>query len=241
MSYPLQPPSTLRAGNPAASFPAPCYRAFLMAGLLLTALTTLTSCNVLGAVAYDLRDVKNAAYRPEKDDRAVVIVDDPNGLVPNVAYRQTIAANVSHHMLEHRAIESFVPNAEVLAFEQALGEEYQRKAIDAIGRELDATQVIYIRVLSLSMSSEPGITRPIISSEVRVIDATTGARRWPDTDPTGPGGSRPGFDVVTQMAFRPEREESRAGVHQIHQDLVERHGRDIARLFYRSYSGSDEP
>ena len=123
----------------------------------------------------------------------------------------------------------FVPVQRLNALVAEMGDEYEHTAIDRIGRDPGAEQVVHVNVDSLSTGSDPGMLRPVATVTVKVIDAVEGKRLFPVPRPAeGPRGLR----LTVRSNYRRADNETRGDLVMVVQALAQMVGRDVAYLFY---------
>ncbi len=221
--------------------PSPRTVSLLGALLGLSAIAALPGCNLIALGADAVAGSRQAAkYKLDPTRPVLVFVDDPLGVFVNPLFPRTVAANAQFHLLEHRVAERLIPQDELDTYTRGKGDAFATTPVDTVGRDLGAEQVIYVRLESLAVSTEPGETRPTLIADVRVIDALTGERLWPDT-PATLNGAAPGFRLVTQLSHGSQTGNRTPSAAETYRAVSERLGRDTARLFYNAFIGNDPP
>ncbi|MEM9752008.1 MAG: hypothetical protein AAF916_01335 [Planctomycetota bacterium] len=128
---------------------------------------------------------------------------------------------------------SLVSNAEVAKFQDLQGDAYYRMAIDRLGRELGADTVIYAKVAKAALNDDGPVLQPDSRIMVRVIDARTGQRLWPEAtagledESTAWPLSSGGVHQTTTASEVSGTTRDRAW-----RSLADEAGLDLARLFY---------
>ncbi|MEM8782721.1 MAG: hypothetical protein AAGE65_07665 [Planctomycetota bacterium] len=128
---------------------------------------------------------------------------------------------------------SMVSAAEVARFQDRRGEAYYHLSIEALGRELNVDTVIYAKVIKARLNDQGSVLQPESRVSVRVIDARTGRRLWPETTP-GMEGAATGWPIETGGTHQTTSagELSPTMRDRAWQALADDVGLDLARLFY---------
>ena len=211
-----------------------CTWAALLA--LLAAAPLIPGCiaaDLFGALAGD----RKVPARHELADRpTLVFVEDPDDALGSRSLRHVVAANVGHHLVQKKVLSAEpVSPRRVSQLAEELGSEFDRLAIDEVGRRLGAEQVIHVLIESATLEYHAAmVLRPRARAQVRVIDAVAGRRVFPAvTGFQGPGAPPPGEPVTVQMQHRGSPEDQRRGRDPLlHRALAERLGLQVARLFF---------
>lgn len=201
-----------------------------MAALLLTAAgLALASCNIVGPMSYlAMGQPKQDAEYVLEDKSTVVFVDDRRNIISRTSIRRRIGDRATQDLLDQEVITDAVdPNA---AIQLARQEPHDAPMpLDQLGRELEAPQVIYVEIIDFRSMDEPGRPRPTAACRVRVIDAETQQRLFPD-----PESDDVGRVLQTNMReVSPEMYETVSSIRQLEEMLADELGAEIARLFYR--------
>ena len=175
-----------------------------------------------------VRGKVKAAY-PLEDRVTLVIVDDRQLRLGDAAAASQIADQIVHDLKAAKVVRQFVPVQRLNALVVELADEYEQAAIDRIGRDLGAEQVVHVNIDSLALGSDPGMLRPVATVTVKVIDVVAGKRVFPVPRPTeGPRG----VSLTVRAAHRRADDETRGDLMMVVQKLAELIGRDVAYLFY---------
>ncbi|MCC6681512.1 MAG: hypothetical protein IT445_11480 [Phycisphaeraceae bacterium] len=204
--------------------------------LLLAALLFTSGCGE-GYLAHMIHgpDKVPAAYTLA-DRPTLIVVDDPAGRFQDPNLPAVVAVNIEFNIKQNKALEApIVPARELADMQSKLGDEYARLPIDELGRRLGAEQVIYALIDDVTLQSTSGMYRPTALAQVKVIDATTGKRLFPEAPAViDPNASTRGRNVVAQ--FRGGTSvgaDSQGAAVAMRRELAEMLGRDIARLFFK--------
>jgi hypothetical protein len=200
-----------------------------LAALLVGAGLALTGCSVLGFAAQAAAGppTVSAAYALPKRPTVVLAerFDNPG---ESKLDADAIARFVTDE-LRQRNVVPFVDPNRAEALRQRDPAAYHDMTVAAIGRAVEAEQVIYINVIASDVETAPGTDMLRGTGEVlvKVVDARTGATRWPtDADAGRPVGAQ------TRMYSPREQGVTESTVRTLlHRQLADR----VARLFY-SYS-----
>ena len=163
-------------------------------GVLLAAAAILLGtggCTLTGIVDQAIRGPAATPALFELPDRTtVVLVDDPDRALADPQVPRTIGAVALHHMRFHGApaTAALVDADQIARLEARLGDDWHATPIDAIGRRLNADQVVYARLTPLGLNTRLGDGVPSLRLDVKVIDAHTGERIWPAQAVAAPDG-----------------------------------------------------
>ena len=169
-----------------------------------------------------------AAYLLE-DRVTLVMVDDAQLRLGDSAVANRIADRIADDLRDAKVVSRFVPLQQLNALIVKLGDEYEHTAIDRIGRDLGAEQVVHVNIDSVTMGSDPGMLRPIATVTVKVVDAVAGKRVFPE--PRAAEGPR-GLSLTMRANYRRTDDEIRGDMKMVVQKLAQQIGRDVAYVFY---------
>ncbi len=193
--------------------------------ILLLAVLLLSGCDAVRLVTEIVPAAKiPAAYKPV-DQTTVVFVDDPRHAAPTIQALGQIAERIVADLQKQKVITAFVPVSKLDEL-RLNTKEFNQWAIDRVGRELGARQVIYILIDTFDPAGrQEDFSRPSASVRLKVVDAETGRRLFP---PRGEHG------VTTTLNFKHELADRSTPGNQtaIVRHLADRLGRDIAYQFY---------
>ncbi len=128
---------------------------------------------------------------------------------------------------------SLIDAAEVVRYQDQQGAAYYAMAIDRLGRELGAEVVIYAKVANAKLNDQGAVLQPQARLMVRVVDARTGDRLWPqqhagmEGDVTAWPISVGGVHQTTSAGELSGTTRDRAW-----RDLADSAGLELSRLFY---------
>ncbi|MEM1422384.1 MAG: hypothetical protein AAGH64_00115 [Planctomycetota bacterium] len=201
--------------------------------LMMTALPALlaaSGCNIVGAAGVIVwGPPKVAAATTLYDERTtVLLVDDLNSVLPRASLRDRIGRAAEGAMLRQKVIEEgkLVSSASARRVVSGDTNEARTSIVDA-GRAVRAEVVVHVAILGWTMSSTPGEVSPQAVVGVKILDAMSNERIWPAGEAS--------FVRSVELPVRADREMgSGAQRRQIEDDLADRVGQTIAKLFYES-------
>ncbi len=204
----------------------------IMFALVAAAGAGLGSCNIVGPAAYLLggQDKVDAQYALS-DRPTVVFVDDPENILPHRSLRRLIGDKVSQELMVRKLVTTTISPADALAVagRERFGEQMP---IDAIGRAVGAEQVVFIDMVSFSLSPDNVTPRPVGACQVKVIDVTNRERLFPSAD----DGFRGSLGYPVQVAMRAvslERYRTTSSRRSIREQLANEIADQITKVFYR--------
>jgi len=196
---------------------------------LWTALCALAvpGCNIVGPVASLVAGPPKtqAAHRLDRGATAVVFVDDRASQAPRRSLRSVVATEAERTLIEQKvlAADQLFPSA--AATRAAQGETYDAPiSIAEVGRRVGADRVIYVEMTSFALSRDGVTLAPSASARVKVIDAATGRRIFPE--------DAAGHPVTAQLPRGAQAPSSLAARAQLEQALARALGVQIARVFF---------
>lgn len=162
-------------------------------------------CNIVAGGAY-------LAYGPPKvpaqfelpDRKMVVFVDDRANRLPRSRLRREIAMATTEELVNKQQIitTAISPDAAIRAASTS-DISGELLTIDEIGRAVGAEMVIYITVDAFRVTSEDAMPRPICLMRVKVVDAISGERIFPEASGGIPVSAQMNFK--TEFAYTPEQ------------------------------------
>ena len=200
--------------------------------LVAIAGAALGSCNIVGPAAYLIGGQPKVDAQFALSDRpTVVFVDDPENILPDRSLRRLIGDKVSQELMVRNLVTTTISPADALAVagRERFGEQMP---IDAIGRAVGAEQVVFIDMVSFSLTPDNVTPRPIGACQVKVIDVTNRERLFPSED----GGFRGASGFPVQVAMREvslERYRTTSSRRGINEQLANEIADQIAKVFYR--------
>lgn len=199
-------------------------------GALLTCTAVaalLAGCRTIGAIAYYTTPHPKtpAEYTFPEGGRVAILIEARQQSEANPVFDKTLHETLVNTLKEQEVKAEFVPFREMLALRREPG--YAGWSVQRIGREVDADQVLFIRLDRLSMRESPDY--PVVEvkavADVKVIgtsDPEAQARLWPED----PGGRQVKLDRPAKEASQPRvaDEEMTKSARVL--------AREIARFFY---------
>ncbi len=125
----------------------------------------------------------DAVYEPF-DLTSIILVDDPDELLPSLDLNGLLAGRMGDELVEAGVISRFVPPVMVDSL-RAKQSDFASWAIDRVGRELGAEQVIYVLIRDYGLRENQELYRPRISVSIKIIDVGSGSRVFPKFDEGG--------------------------------------------------------
>ncbi len=217
--------------------PTRLFALLLLAGLALP----LAGCDMIGFATYVVKGNKvPAQYELDKNRPVLVLVEDPARHLRSPNNARIVAANVTYHLQQNEVVDTLITQDELAAFIAEVGEDqYNRMAIDEIGLAVGAELVVFVKINSVIIEVDPTVQKPMASAEVKVIDAVTGQRLWPEIQNVSyDDAPPPGRAVQTELVMRLDDTGRRASNNMVYQTLSEQMGLDIARMFYKWQSAT---
>jgi hypothetical protein len=210
-------------------------RTLVAAASLSALISAIPACNMVAPALYAVDGPgKIPAEHELAEVRTVVFVDDRRNIFPRTALRTSIGEAIAKDLLARKLVPSMVSPRDAIALARQKESGTRPLSIAAIGRELDAQQVIYVQVDAFSLAGDGGTegagfgSTPTASCRVKVIDCVASTRAFPI------GGIGEGGRVVTSRIREvdPEAMRTVAARRGIEDRLAARIAVDIAELFY---------
>ena len=178
------------------------------------------------------RTVK-AVYKIE-DRPTLVLVDDPRMLLGDRALAMQVASNIGFALEQEKVVTTIVPLEELMKLQASLGDDFPNTPVSRIGRELGAAQVIHVHIEAIEFGHDPGMLKPVATTQVKLIESEGGKRLFPvviegEAAPVVALGA-PGYAVKTELWFRQQEDER--SIPAIRRKLAEHIARDVGRLFH---------
>ena len=186
----------------------------------------VAGCNVVGAVDYKLRGppAVPAQYVPAQEPM-LVLVETYRGSAAGISDADTLARYLVVELTDHN-IAPLVPLDDFYALRTDKGEAYRKMSIAAIGKAVNAKQVLYVDLQQSGIGAPPGseLLKGRVAVSVRVVDVETGVTRWPEQ-------ATEGIPIAYETPLpRANENATEAMVRaRMHSAMAER----IAKLFYK--------
>ncbi|MEL7472096.1 MAG: hypothetical protein AAGK04_02175 [Planctomycetota bacterium] len=202
-------------------------RRTLIIALASIAVAGLASCNIVGPAAYFIHGPGNvdAEHKLDPNRSTVLFIDDRGSRIPRRQLRFTIAEEAERNLLDKRRVVDLIDSQ--AAFAVASNDRHTKPlSIAEIGQAVEAEVVIYATVDTFEVAPTGQELQPIANLRVKVIDAATGERVWPE--------DRAGYQLPVVMPQQPGAfMASDAGaLAKAQRELAVWTGRSLAELFY---------
>ena len=186
----------------------------------------LGGCNVAGYVSQGLIPPSDipALYNPA-DRLTLVLVDDPGRKMPTIALADQVAGRVGQVLVAQKVIGRFVPTTVITELRDS-ETDFDRWAIDRVGRRIGAEQVIYVLLQDFQLTESGQIYRPVASVRVKVLDVASGSRMFP-------ADNRHGYALTTVQEYEDLEAGGRGTEAVVARRLAEQLAEDIAKVFYK--------
>ena len=197
--------------------------------LLLLLLAVCASCQALGAIAGKAAGPQAipAKYVPRKVDTLVLAEHQVRANVDDSA-TEDMSRRVSL-VWEREKIAPIVDPSKLDRLRSTSRPAFDSMSIVAIGKQLNAAQVLYLDVLDDQIEAPPAsdLIRGKMSARVRVIDVATGTTLWP----TDASDGYP-IDCQSDWVSRGDGTNDSTVEESVRNETAEL----ISRLFYKFYS-----
>jgi len=190
-------------------------------------LSASAGCNIVGPAFYFVHGpgTVDAVYELDKNRSTVVFIDDRGSHIPRRQLRYTIANEAQQRLLDNKAVGDLI-DAQA-AFAVAAQDRHSKPmSIAGIGQSVGADVVVYATMDAFQVAPTGQELQPISRMRVKVIDATTGERLFPE--------EREGFSVPVVMPQQPGAfmAADSGATARAQRDLAVWTGRTLAELFY---------
>ena len=199
-----------------------------LAGLALACV--MSGCNIIGAASVIVSGPPKvpAVTTLDEERTTVLLVDDLNSVLPRASLRDRIGRAAEGAMLSQKVIEEgkLISSASTRRVVSGDTNEARTSIVDA-GRAVRAEVVVHVAILGWTMSATQGEVSPQAVIGVKILDAMSNERIWPEGEGT--------FVRNVELPVRADREMGPgAQRREIEDALAERVGQTIAKLFYES-------
>jgi hypothetical protein len=195
------------------------------ATLAATALLLLCAggCNYLGAILDKFSNPKTPAeYAPTREDMLIIAEDSKNpDLIGTLGDR--VMTDVAKDLTAHK-IDQLIDPTKVLDSRSQNREQYQKMSILALAHMFKARQVLYVDVVSFTVTAPIGseTAKGTLTARVKIVDAQTGETRWPQD-----AGTRL---ITVESPTLPLKKDG--SLEPLNDYIVDRVSRKISELFY---------
>jgi hypothetical protein len=203
-----------------------------LTSLIALVLLTAAGCNIVAPIAYIIEGPPKVPAEYTLLDRpTVVFVDDRGSVIPANAraIRRSIADKVSEELMVRKLVTVTISPRDAMALASARDKHGELMAIDEIGREVGAEQILYIEMISFALTPDGVIPKPTAVCQVRLIDTQERARLYPQGDD---GGQVARTLQASLPELDPTTFNSAASRLKIYEALADVTGDQITKLFY---------
>jgi hypothetical protein len=206
-------------------------RTLLATMVLLLACCGMSSCNLVAGVSYAFTpDPSQDAEYVLPDRRTVVFVDDRRNVMHPTRLRRVIAERVTRDLLSNEILTIVVSPRDVMRVSAANDRHNEPLSVAQLGRAVDASVIIYIEMGAFGLTSDGRTANPRASCTVRVIDVEQKSRLFPTDEVAHP--------IFTNLErIDPHRIESGGEIRKLAEELAEKLGDSIAKVFYTHNTG----
>ncbi len=197
-----------------------------LAALIAALPLVLAGCNIVGPAYVILHGPEKtpAEFTLDPTKKTVVFVDDRANVVARRSTRMRIAIEAEKLIVEEGLVEEVIRSQSIMAA-ASQDSHADPSPIAALGRSVGADVVIYVTPDFFGLSPDGTTYQPTAQLRVKIIDAATGERLWPE--------QRSGHSMLIQMQVRPE-DLPRTSGEALEREamLAEWTGKRLAELFF---------
>jgi hypothetical protein len=199
--------------------------------VLTVACCVMTSCNIVAGVTYAVApDPSQDAAYILPDRRSVVFVDDRRNVMHPTRLRRVIAERVTRDLLSEEILTTVVSPRDVMRVSAANDRHNDPLSVAELGHAVDASIVIYIEMNAFGLTSDGQTANPRASCTVRVIDVEQRSRLFPTNEAA--------YSIFTTLErIDPHQIESGGEIRKLAEELAEKLGDSVAKLFYSHNTG----
>lgn len=157
----------------------------LLAPALLAAPLALGACRAItaGAYLFGPQRIQPAEYRLSEKGRVALLIEAARPHQDDPVFTAALHDQFARILREKRSRVALVPQADVHALRRA-HPDFRSWSLQRVGRELDAAEVVYLRLDELSLRERPDepVLAPFVRLRAKVIGADRAedeARLWP--------------------------------------------------------------
>ncbi len=204
----------------------PHYGLLAAGSLALLFCGTISGCNIVAPIGILLSPPPKVpkVYELPKTAIGVVFIDDRDNKLPRRVLKQSIGSEATVRLLTAKVMANMVDSkaAQTVAAQEKPGEPMN---VTLIGRGAKADVVIWVSVDSFYLSPDGQTYSPGATLRVKVIDAVTDKKLWPE--------EKIGYKLAVLPAAKSSAVPKTMGdVQKAEQALAELVGAAIAELFY---------
>ncbi len=227
----INPPETVRSASRERlqRWTTGATRVVTAVALMLTMILA-GACNIAGPAGYLIlgpEKSKPVWTPPGRDAVGVILIDDPQSIIPLRALRDTIGTEAEELLLAQGVFKDMM--ASRLAAAHVRSERFGAPiSVADVGREVNANYVIHAVVRAFMLTQDGQTFSPLAVLEVRVVDVKQEEQVFPPPDaPTAFAALT--TDLRIEGLNLPD---SNAGRRQAMDDLARYTGQKLARMFY---------
>jgi hypothetical protein len=173
-------------------------RGGLGAGLLAAA-ALLAGCNLVGPIAYYLRppQIQKPEFKLSESGRVAVLIESGRGVQESPVFAESLYNQIVEISRVKKSATEFVPLGDVYALRRSRP-DFASLSVQRIGRELNAEQVLYIRIDELRTRESPDL--PVVEPSVSVRCSVVGVHALPDMARLWPSEGEGRRETATRQA-----------------------------------------
>lgn len=207
-------------------------RSTLLLALAIACTGFLSSCNILGPASFIIDGLpKRDAQYALMDRPTVVFVDDPRNALSDRNLRRYIGDKVATQLMLNKIVTVTISSADAMGV--ARNDRHgKRMPIEAIGRAVGAEQVLYIEMMSFTLSPDNVTPQPMGVCRIKVIDAINRIRLFPEMDENSQAAAAYPVQVALPR-LSTELYRSASGRRKMNEQLANHMADRIAKVFYK--------
>ena len=119
-------------------------------------------------------------------DNLLILVDSPADVASSSRLRVALSSGLEREIKLYGLAESVVPASRLSALRSSR-EEFGKVAIEQIGRELRAQQVLYVEIIDFQLDTllDKSAGQGLMRGRIKIFDVVQNRRVWPKTEPSG--------------------------------------------------------
>ena len=159
----------------------------------------------------------------------LILLDTPAGVARSDEARAVLSNKLEREIRHYELVESIIPASELSAWRSSRN-DFEELAIEQIGRELWAQQVLYVEIIEFQLGTmmDKSAGQGLMRGRVKVFDVSKNQRAWPKTEPLG-------HDVMVRMGLGAAEEKNSQ------QDLTEAMCQRMAVKVIKLFRDHKEP
>lgn len=196
-------------------------------GAACTASLMLCGCNIATPILFAIEGPPKveAVHTLDPDRSTVIFVEDRSNRMPRRSLRGTVGKTAEQALLAKKRIDDgkLISSASALRV-AGEGTYSEPMPVVDVGRRLEAEVVIWVEVVSWTLSADGTGIKARAQATVKIVDALKNERIWP------PQGGYPVTADVERLAGTTNL--SRSERHKLEEQLATMLGLRVAELFY---------